>query len=77
MTSSQAYEGAFQDSDKIVVTFDREFLEQCLQTLHYDDEITVSAEQWAQVFKAVYESDAVADFVNAVVEVAEETLIQE
>lgn len=77
MSSSDAYLGAFEDSDKIAVTFDRYFLELCLQALHYDDEITVTEEQWKQVFDAIYKSDAVSDFVNNVVEIAEATLIQE
>jgi len=75
--SSEAYLGAFQDSDKVAVTFDRYFLETCLQALHYDDEITVSEEQWKQVFDAIYKSDAVSDFVGAVIEIAEATLVQE
>lgn len=75
--SSEAYLGAFEDPSKIVVTFNREFLETCFQTLNFDDEITVSEEQWQQVFEAIYKSDAISDFVNNVVEIAEATLIQQ
>lgn len=77
MSSSEAYLGAFEDSSKITVTFDKEMLENVLQSLDYDDTITVSAEQWKQVFDAVYKSDAVSDFIEALVEIAEDTLIQQ
>ena len=77
MSSSEAYLGAFEDPTRITVTFDREVLEQAFQTLNFDDEITVTEEQWKQVFDAVYKSDAVSDFIHNLVEIAEDTLIQE
>ena len=77
MSNSSAYLGAFADPTKITVTFDRAILEDCFQALNFDDSITVTDEQWKQVFDAVYESTAVGEFVHSVVEIAEATLIQE
>lgn len=77
MTSSEAFQGAFEDPSKIVITINREFLEDCFQTLNFDDSIEVSEEQWKQVFKAIYESDAVSDFVGSIIEIAEDTLIEQ
>lgn len=77
MSSSEAYLGAFADPSTITVSFNREVLEQAFQTLNFDDEITVTEEQWKQVFDAVYKSDAVADFIHNLIEIAEDTLIQQ
>ena len=75
--SSEGYLGAFEDPTKVVVVLNREMLESTFQTLHFDDSITVTEEQWKQVFDAVYKSDAVSDFIESVIEIAEATLIQE
>jgi O-methyltransferase involved in polyketide biosynthesis len=76
MSSSEAYLGAFENPSQVTVTFDREMLEQAFQTLAFDDNVTVSEEQWKQVFEAVYKSDLVSDFIHNLVDIAHETLVQ-
>jgi len=66
MNSSEAYLGAFESSDQIKVTINKESIEIAMSELQEKD-ITISDIVWKQIYDAIYETDLVADFVEGAI----------
>lgn len=64
MSSSQAYLGAFESKDEIVIRINKEYLETVWQQYNEDDEIVLTEKQWRKIYKAIYEADIVADAIE-------------
>lgn len=71
MSSSEGFLGAFQSTDAVTVTIDKETIETLLSGMHMEDR-EITTEQWKKIWKAIYESDAVSDFFEQVIEITEE-----
>lgn len=70
MSSSQAYLGAFETTDAVTVKVDKTVIELALSA--YDEkDVVISWNQWEKIWKEIYESDLVADFIGGVIEIAE------
>ena len=70
MSSSQAYLGAFETTDAVTVKVDKTVIELILSA--YDEkDVVISWNQWEKIWKEIYESDLVADFIGGVIEIAE------
>jgi hypothetical protein len=72
MSSSQAYLGAFESKTEVRVTISKEMIEDALCSLQMDDDIIVTDKHWDKIWKAIYESDLVSDFIGGVVELADD-----
>jgi len=70
MSSSEAYLGAFETKDAVKVMVDKTVIELALSACDEQD-VVMSWNQWEQIWKQVYESDLVADFIGGVIEIAE------
>ena len=70
MSSSQGYLGAFESKDEVKVIIDKGMIEDCLSAMEEEDKV-ISEKQWQQIWKAVYESDLVSDFIEGVIEIAD------
>ena len=73
MSSSQAYLGAFESEEKITVTLNHEVMEEVISS-YYMEETTLTAIQWKKIWKGIFESDLVSDFVGGAIEIANQVI---
>ena len=71
MSSSQAYLGAFETTDAVKVVVNKEMIEDAFSAMEMT-EIVITKNQWEKIWKAIYESDLVSDFIEGVIELAED-----
>ncbi len=73
MSSSEAYLGAF-NGEAISVTINKQLVEICLSYMNDEEKNEITQAQWKLIYEAIYKSDAVSDFIDTVVQIAQETL---